>query len=220
VAVANVAGKLTAKDVPHIVQALDVARFAGEQDRFASLLKSHAVGRAVDSLAKVLALPRYGPTLGSGVPGLYAEARKAATRWADEHAAELVVGLDETTQDGLRSLLTQAIDADWDQDVIVERLADLYGFTEDRARVIAITETSFADTQGAIIGWQQSDRAVGKQWLAQELACDRCADMDGVVEDLDAPFTTKDGLDWVDGPPLHPRCYCILAPVLGDVYEE
>jgi hypothetical protein len=139
------------------------------------------------------------------------QANEEAIKWADDHAADLVTQIDETTREGLADLVATAEEEGWSNDKLSAEIAEFAGFDDARCDLIATTETAFADVQGNLAGWRASDVVEGKRWiLAQDDYCDICAELDGTVVELDGSFDF-DG-DEVDGPPGHPRCRCDVIP--------
>lgn len=135
-------------------------------------------------------------------------------KWAD---GELVPNpsaqwrIDEGTREMLRSAVTEALEAGWSNDKLADALADSHAFSEQRAEMIARTETARADVEGNLAGY----RALGvqrKQWLASEDACEDCEALDGQAVGIDDSFGEHGGF----GPPAHPLCRCDLLPVLDD----
>lgn len=119
--------------------------------------------------------------------------------------------IDEGTREMLRSTVTDALEEGWSNDKLADALADSYAFSDERAEMIARTETARADVEGNLAGY----RALGverKQWLASEDACEDCEALDGEQVGIDDSFGEHGGF----GPPAHPHCRCDLLPVLED----
>ena len=145
------------------------------------------------------------------------QANERAIAWADDRAAELVTQVDDTTRSGIRDLVEQALADGLSNDELADRIGNWTGFDEDRALMIARTETAFADVQGNLAGWKQSGVVEKKQWILGADACDECqplADLGPIPVDEEFP----DGGG--DGPPLHPNCRCDLVPVLAPTDES
>ena len=98
---------------------------------------------------------------------------------------------------------------------VADMIEGSYGFSKDRALLIADTETAFANGQGALTGYR-SARDLGiklkKQWLDDPLACPICVGNaeDGPI-DIDEPFSSGDTTT-----PAHPRCSCSSIAVVED----
>lgn len=158
------------------------------------------------------------------------QANDDAIAYAKERAAELVGmrydddgelvenpnaewAIDDATREMLRADVKQAEEEGWSNDRLAAVIEQNYAFSEERAAMIARTESAFADVAGNLAAWTASGLVAGKQWLVSAGACDECEPLDGVVVDLDEDFPNDGG----DGPPLHPNCECDVVPVLkGD----
>jgi SPP1 gp7 family putative phage head morphogenesis protein len=160
------------------------------------------------------------------------QANKDAIQWADKRAGELVGmkknaagdwvenqnrkwAINDTTRDMVRKLVTEAEAEGWTGAELAEALEESAAFDEARAEMVSRTESAFADTQGNVIGWQASGVVAGKQWSVNpnEDPCEECLAMDGVIVPIDEEFDEGD-------PPLHPRCECVLLPVVSDDGED
>lgn len=117
--------------------------------------------------------------------------------------------IDEATRDMLRADVTQAIEEGWSNDQLAEAIGENYAFSDERAEMIARTETAFADVAGNLAGYKASGVVSSKRWLAAPDCCDDCQDLDGEVVGLEDEFS-----DGSDGPPAHPNCRCNFLPVL------
>lgn len=155
-----------------------------------------------------------------------------AVAWAKERAAEMVGmkyvdgelvrnpdaqwRIDESTRELIRGDVGNALQHGWSNDRLADELENVYAFSPDRSTTIARTETANADVQGNLIAWKESGLVVGKEWITGFACCDECADLDGVIVDIDDDFPG----DGDDGPPLHPNCRCDIKPVLEDESES
>lgn len=140
------------------------------------------------------------------------QANAEAVKWADERAATLVKDISETTRDRVRETVRAGLAAGKTNDEIAAELEESPWFGGSRALTIARTETAFADVAGNLMGWKASGVVAGKEWKTSEDPCPDCADLDGEVVDLEEEFPDGD-------PPLHPRCECVLLPVLAEEDE-
>ena len=161
---------------------------------------------------------------------------EAAVDWARDRAAELVgmswdkdtqtyapnpdatMSITETTRDGLRGAVGQALEEGWSAADLADNLADNYEFSDARSETIARTELAFAHVQGNLDTWDKSGVVGGKRWILADThpgadECDDYADED--VISMDAQFGGE-----IDGPPAHPNCLCALEPVLSDDMEQ
>jgi SPP1 gp7 family putative phage head morphogenesis protein len=104
------------------------------------------------------------------------------------------------------------------QQQLIERLAPMFG--ENRARMIAVTETTRAYAEGNIAAWQDSGFVKGKRWMTtkDDIVCPICSPLDGMVVELDSNgFTTAvDGFG-LTAPPAHVSCRCWLQPFVEEL---
>ncbi len=129
-----------------------------------------------------------------------------AIQWAKDHAAELAKGISDTTRERIAEAIADALESGEDpSDEILAAVGD-----EDRADLIARTETMQAASEGQRMGWDQATEAgllTGDEkrvWIATEGCCDECDALDGEEATLDGNYPG----DGEDGPPLHPNCRC------------
>jgi SPP1 gp7 family putative phage head morphogenesis protein len=152
----------------------------------------------------------------------YSKTRSAemvGMRWED---GELVPNpntewqIDEATREMLRGTIAEGLEQGLSNDALADIIGDAYAFSDERAEVIARTETAFADVQGNLTVYRESGMVSGKQWLTSEGCCDECEKLSNVVVGLDEEFPDEGG----DGPPLHPNCECDVLPVLAEENAE
>ena len=74
----------------------------------------------------------------------------------------------ESTRDYMRSDVTEALQKGWSNDQLAAKFADAYGFSADRAMLIARTETQMAGNAAQLAGYKASGVVDGKQWLTAE----------------------------------------------------
>lgn len=158
---------------------------------------------------------------------------KDAVHYARQRAAEMVGriwvdgelidnpkanwAITEGTRGYLRSNIAQAVEEGWSPQALADHLAENTGFSYDRAENIARTEVATAHTQGNLTGWKRSGVVQGKQSILADThdyedECDLNAAA-GVIP-IDEPFPSGD-----DGPPYHPRCTCVVIPLV-DMEDE
>jgi len=118
----------------------------------------------------------------------------------------------ESTREMLRSDVARALEEGMSNDDLADLLAENYAFSDERAEMIARTETAFADVAGNLSAYRESGLVESKQWIVGDGCCDDCQELDGVVVGIDEEFPNDGG----DGPPLHPACRCDVLPVLND----
>jgi hypothetical protein len=142
-----------------------------------------------------------------------------ALKWVDDHAADTVEGISDTTREDIKDLVEQAFQGDFDVDELTDRIADLIG-DPVRADVIARTETMRASNEGQRQAWDQAvDEGLltgheQQVWIItpDDRLCPDCEPFGDVVADLNGTFRAE-GVD-SDGPPLHPRCRCTVGLTL------
>lgn len=90
---------------------------------------------------------------------------------------------------------------------------DTYG--KNQTKMIARTETLRASNNGILDAYKQSGVVTAKEWYTARDArvCPVCAELDGKVVNLSGDFFESDFLGG-DQPPQHPRCRCVMLPVL------
>ena len=129
-------------------------------------------------------------------------------KWARKHAAELIDDISATSKKRIRLAISELHDeGDWD--LALDRILASVG-DEQRAKLIARTESMAAASEGNRQGWRQAideglltgDEKV--TWIATEGACPECEALDGAVRDIDGQYPDPGG----DGPILHPNCRC------------
>lgn len=157
-------------------------------------------------------------------------------QWLESYVPRLARSLTEERAKELQAIVAQEVDSGGSTVDMARRLRESPAFSEDginsRAEMIARSETARAYTRGEIEGWRQSGVVIGKRWDLAAGACPFCAAASRAFNAAqpkldDAPLKRGGSieaggqvlrLDYEDiqGPPLHPNCRCILAPVLGD----
>lgn len=210
-------------------------------DAFASRILNGVDLSDLDELARILVGPM-GEEAAQGVLDGFADldvdvddsafrlANEDAVDWAADRAAELIgrrrVGaslhvvhsappwaISESTRDGLRELVTQALADGWSADQLQDAVLESWIFDPARAEVIARTELAMAHQAGTLAAWRRSGVVTGKRWLISDLhddddICDVNAEA-GVIP-LDASFPSGD-----DSPPAHPNCACVVVADVG-----
>ena len=131
-----------------------------------------------------------------------------AAQWAQTHAADLVVGIDQTTIDKIADAvfdgITQQLGVEGTANLIKDALDEM---TTERAQLIAATEMNAAMSEAAL----QKMTRIGiqyKQWITDPAnCCDECAanEDDGPIP-VDEDFSSGDAR-----PPVHPRCRCAIT---------
>ena len=129
-----------------------------------------------------------------------------ARRWAKRHAGELITQVSDTTRERVRravALQQETGDDSWDA---IEAAVG----SDERADLIARTETMIAANEGQRQGWGQAVDAgllpedARRAWITTPGCCDECDSLEGTEADLDGEYPEPGG----EGPPLHPNCRC------------
>ncbi len=211
------------KEIDRILASLDLTDLEAVSDD---------VGGALESLAKD-AVDQARLQLGTSFSDdQLDQANDAAIEYARDRAAEMVGkklvdgelvdnpdaqwAITDGTREFLRADVTQALEEGWSNDTLADELSDNFAFSDDRAEMIARTETGNADVQGNLAAYDASGVVEGKEWTADPDCCDECQALDGVVVGLDEDFPDGGG----DGPLLHPRCECDVLPVISDEDDD
>jgi len=184
---------------------------AEERELLAVLLPAMLEGAAggVDAHAAEI------EALGLGVDWTLPHTEAAA--WARKYSAELIKGITGTTKDKIRQLVGGWIETPG------STLGDLYstfqsdyGFSERRARLIAITETTRAYAGGEIAAAAAIEDeglfTYAKRWQTNndELVCQICEPLNQKTTD-GARGMFDSSVGQVDGPPAHPGCRCWVS---------
>ena len=131
-----------------------------------------------------------------------------AVEWADEHAGDLVSGVNATTRDAVRQEVAAGLANGENYKQIIARVEGLGAFSDDRANLIGETEIANANSAGALNGLFQARGNgvdVKKGWLTAgglERVCPICVANEAVGPlELEEPFPSGD-----QHSPAHPRC--------------
>ena len=151
--------------------------------------------------------------------GIFDKINTRAVKWADEHAAELVSGVNDTTRNAVRSAISEGMAAGERYTEIIARVEALSAFSSARAELIAETEIASANGMGALQGLFQARDAgvtVKKGWLTAALILERvcliCLGNEAISPiALEKTFPSGDL-----APPGHPRCRCALVSYVPD----
>lgn len=147
--------------------------------------------------------------LESPAQGLFDALNPRAVAYVEKRGAELVTEIEQTTRDGLKSVLEDAFTDGMSPTDLAETIRDSFEFSADRSEMIARTEMADAHVQGTLDGWKESGVVNGKSLILSndhpgEDDCDDAADM-GVVD-------LEDDFGGLGDPPLHPFCECDVLP--------
>jgi hypothetical protein len=159
-----------------------------------SLVNDQAVAYADDRAAELVGMKNIGT--------------KDDPLWVENPNAEWAIT--DSTRDMIRSTVTQAQEEGWSTQKIAKELRESEGFSPDRAKMIAQTETAFADNHGNMAAYRASGVVTGKSWLtgSEHTLDDECNENEeeGVIG-LDDMFSSGD-----DCAPAHPCCCCTVLP--------
>ncbi len=115
----------------------------------------------------------------------------------------------------IASEIAESLDAGETLDETIDRLQDIYAFSDDRAELIARTEIGSANQHGALESMrfaQDYGLEIQKYWSADADPCDDCKENeDASPIPLDEDFPSGD-----DAPEAHPNCKCSLISVVED----
>ena len=158
---------------------------------------------------------------------------QAAARSADRMAQVVSQHLAERVAGAVANGVEQGLSITQIADAIAEQ-----GFSEERATMIARTESAYAYSEGRIDAWKETGVVQGKQWLLSPDACEFCEaaaaqfseNAIGLDDDFYARGTVLTGTDGgqmtlsyrsVNAPPLHPNCRCDTTAALDPrLFEE
>jgi len=130
--------------------------------------------------------------------------------WIKNHVFEFANQVNETTQEALRTQISEGLAAGEGTGEIATRIESVYEEASGyRAERISRTEVMTASNQGAIEGYRQSEVVSKKEWLTAPGCCEDCLDLSGEVVGIDEMFSGG-----VESPPLHTNCLCCVLPVI------
>ena len=131
-----------------------------------------------------------------------------AVDYAENHSAELVSQIDESTRNMLRQTISSGLKNGLSRDDILDSIKDSHAFSEERAALIADMEIRNANGEGRLSGYKAArDNGIKlkKLWILGPDSCDLCqeaADAGPIDVDDDFPGVETD----VD--PGHIHCDC------------
>lgn len=88
------------------------------------------------------------------------------SRWFSNNTTDLIRGIDNYTQEGIRAVAERAIVEGWGIREFQNNLFDLYQISERRAELIGRTEIIRASNAGSLMGAQETGIPMMKYWLA------------------------------------------------------
>lgn len=120
-------------------------------------------------------------------------------------------GFSDTTLNDIGNSLGESIELGLSASQAAKRLLQ-YIASPARALAIAVTEQNRAISVATVARYKEM--GVDKQeWLASD-PCDECAQNDGQIVRVGAPFNSGD-----TEPPVHPNCRCALLPVIRGMQD-
>lgn len=145
-------------------------------------------------------------------------------------ATMMATEVTKTTNDGIITAVTAGIDNEEGIADIAKRVTNVFtNATENRAKMIAHTETGRYNANATELAFEKSGVVELKQWQINPDACEICTPLQGKVVKVGEPFfkkgdvtVTSDGkpyeLDYTttQNPPVHPNCRCDIVPVFKD----
>lgn len=148
--------------------------------------------------------------------------------WAQDRAAEMVGKkwvdgelvdnpdaqwvISDSTRDMIQGMVAGSIDEGATMDDLSDRLQDAFAFSEERATMIARTETRKADMGGQMTAYKESGVVQGTEWSTSndDLVSDICqGNADAGVVPLGDAYPSGD-----TAPPGHPNCRCCVIATL------
>ena len=154
------------------------------------------------------------------VPPFTGRADKAAVRIAQTYNYNQIQNVSSSLRDGIRGVITQGLIDGSSNYEIAELIRDLSMTPlpaggrmltpEQRATMIARTETSRAMTQGTVIAYQEHGiEEVEFVTAGDELVCMDCMELEGEIFPIG-------NIPEYASIPVHPSCRCTYNPVIGD----
>ncbi len=118
----------------------------------------------------------------------------------------------ESTRNYLRADIREAIAEGWSNDTLAKKIAESYGFSRERAKVISRTETIRASNAGSLESYKASGVVGAVEWLTAE---DDKVTPDCVLNGEAGPVRLGQAFpSGAEAPPDHPNCRCTIAPVV------
>lgn len=160
-----------------------------------------------------------------------------ARRWAEAWSKLVAKHFNETTRLALQTILENSMTEGMSVDETADKIDQYFdGVGKERAWVLAQTESVRAMTYADINAWRLTGEVEDKEWYTaeDERVCAVCAELHGnrigltvdyfkkgdrlLIERDDRPTLEVDfAFSDVSGPPLHPRCRCVLIPILREL---
>lgn len=201
-------------DLDSLLSDLDLAALLTDEEDLAELLEE------IYSDSGRVALSMFGSQ--SATRDLVEQVYDRAVIYAAERSAALVgvsegpLAIEESTRKMLRGTISTGLSKNLSTTAIAKTIQEAYAFSEERAELIAFTEVTAANSEGALQGYREAASLgieMGKSWLKLEDACPICdANADAGIIGLDEPFPSGDM-----APGAHPHCRCVLVPEIIEI---
>ncbi len=211
---------VTADNVAALVTRLDDAEFNKPmRDALIAVLQDVAAA-GVDHGRRQIEMAVYGVKRAANIdPGAvdWTAANVDAAEWATVYGYELIRGITATTRAAVVNEVRYFIDNSITVNQLRDRLMAGAMFNRVRAEMIAVTETTRAYAEGNTAAWEKSGLVEGREWQTanDELVCPICGPLHGTIAKMN---------EWFRGmyrnPPAHPRCRCVVLPVVTGDTEE
>lgn len=194
------------------VEDVDLVALAGAPERMAAATHT----RVADVLAEAL---RESADLGVrmtvdrldefGLAFDWTQANLAARDWALAHSAQTIAGISTTSTAAVQQAIATWIENGLPLSALRDDLTPLFGSA--RAELIASTEVTRAFAEANRIAYRESGLVGKMEWrtAVDERVCPVCGALNERQVGLDESFS-----EGFEVPPAHPRCRCILAPVI------
>lgn len=132
--------------------------------------------------------------------------RAESRKWAKKYAGELITDISETTRTRIKTIIARVGDLNEAIDDIATAIGD-----EDRAEVIARTESMRVAHEGQRMLWEQAiedgllPEDARRTWITtpDDRLCPICEALDGKEAEFDGEYD-----DDIELPPAHPNCRC------------
>jgi uncharacterized protein with gpF-like domain len=132
-----------------------------------------------------------------------------ASIFAEQQTGQLITKINDTTRNEVQDILARSVEENWDLARLTEELTPLFG--EQRAKLIAITETTNAyqggaDFAAAELQGQGYNAVLVWSTVRDSRVCQICEPRDGKVQ----------GDGWQDTGAAHPGCRCDVIVEIKD----
>ena len=138
-----------------------------------------------------------------------------AVEFMASHALDNIKDMTDYLKSLLRGTLERGLMAGDGPYKLKERITDAFDIAEDRAEMIARTETINAENAGAYEGYQQTGMKGKIEWIARidERTCEHCKALNGKTVEIGDKFKEDDWQGF--RPTRHPNCRCSIAFIPG-----